>query len=109
LGGSITVLWGDGSLGYAPEAPYDSILVAAGAPEGFVKLIGDAGTGRILGGHLLGEHVSELIAPLTLAIRWGLTAQQWGHTVFAHPTLSEALAEAAEGLIGKPTHFLSRT
>ncbi|MPV37411.1 dihydrolipoyl dehydrogenase [Georgenia subflava] len=66
-------------------------------PRGFVKLVAD-GDGRLLGGHLIGPDVSELLPELSLAQRWGLTAEQISRTVHTHPTLSEALLESARGL-----------
>ncbi len=81
---------------------------ATGETDGFIKLVADAHTGRLLGGHIFGSHAAELIAALTLAVRWGLTAVQMTHTIFAHPTLGEAMFEAAEGVFGRPTHIFTR-
>lgn len=72
--------------------------------EGFVKVLADASTYRLLGVHILGAHASELIAEATLALRTKATAHQIAHTCNAHPTLSEALKEAALALIGSPIH-----
>jgi dihydrolipoamide dehydrogenase len=82
--------------------------LAMGTTEGFIKLVADASSGRLLGGHILGAHATELIATLTLAVQWGLTIEQVTQTVFAHPTLSEILLEAAEGVFGRPTHVFTR-
>jgi dihydrolipoamide dehydrogenase len=82
--------------------------LAAGETEGFVKLVADAGTGRLLGGHIIGAHAAELIGTLTLAVRLGATAAQLTETIFAHPTLGEAILEAAEALFGKATHVFTR-
>ena len=76
--------------------------------DGWIKLIADAQTGRLLGGHILGHHAAELIGQVALAIQWGITAHQLADTVMAHPTLSEAVIEAAEGLFGKPVHIITR-
>lgn len=81
---------------------------AAGETEGFVKLIADAKTGRLLGGHILGAHAAELIATVTVAIQLGATAGQLTETIFAHPTLGEAILEAAEALFGRATHAFTR-
>lgn len=80
--------------------------VVAGRPEGFIKLIADSQSGRILGGHIFGIQASELSAALTIAVQWRLTAEQLEHTVFAHPTVSESIHEAAEGVFGKPIHII---
>ena len=71
-----------------------------GQATGFVKLVADEVDGRILGAHLIGPDVTELLPELTLAQRWGLTADQVALNVHAHPTLSEALKEAAHGISG---------
>jgi dihydrolipoamide dehydrogenase len=71
-----------------------------GESAGFVKLISDAKYGEILGGHLIGPDVTELLPELTLARLWELTPAEIARNVHAHPTLSEALGEVAEGLEG---------
>ncbi|MFZ5944159.1 MAG: dihydrolipoyl dehydrogenase [Bacillota bacterium] len=76
------------------------------AAYGMVKIIAQEETGRILGGHILGPNASELIHELTLAVRWGLTVEQVAETIHAHPTLSEAMLEAAHAVFHKPIHSL---
>jgi len=76
-----------------------------GEPAGFAKIIADAKYGEILGGHLIGPEVSELLPELTLAQQMELTAEQIANNVHAHPTLSEVLMEAAEGIGDKPIHI----
>ncbi|MCW2676866.1 MAG: dihydrolipoamide dehydrogenase [Modestobacter sp.] len=71
-----------------------------GDPVGFVKLIADQTYGELLGGHLIGPEVTELLPELTLAQKWDLTATELARNVHAHPTLSEALQEAIHGLKG---------
>lgn len=71
-----------------------------GDSTGFVKLISDKKYGEILGAHLIGPDVTELLPELTLARQWELTAHEIARNVHAHPTLSEALKEAAHGLEG---------
>jgi dihydrolipoamide dehydrogenase len=71
-----------------------------GETVGFVKLVADAKYNEILGAHLIGPDVTELLPALTLAQRWDLTADEVARNVFAHPTLSEAVKEAVEGLAG---------
>jgi dihydrolipoamide dehydrogenase len=69
--------------------------------NGFVKIIADAKYGEILGAHLVGPEVTELLPELALAHNWELTAEEIARTVHAHPTLSEALMEAAHDVQGK--------
>jgi dihydrolipoamide dehydrogenase len=71
-----------------------------GEAVGFVKLVADAKYNEILGAHMIGPDVTELLPALTLAQRWDLTADEVARNVFAHPTLSEAVKEAVEGLAG---------
>ncbi len=71
-----------------------------GEPNGFVKLIADETYGELLGGHLIGPEVTELLPELTLAQKWDLTATELARNVHSHPTLSEALQEAFHGLTG---------
>ncbi|RXZ67412.1 dihydrolipoyl dehydrogenase [Agromyces albus] len=71
-----------------------------GEPTGFVKLVADAKHLELLGGHLIGPDVSELLPELTLAQKWDLGALELGRNVHTHPTLSEALQEAYHGLAG---------
>ena len=94
-------------VGRFPFAAIGKAL-AMGETEGFVKLIANAKTGRLLGGHIFGGHAAELIGQITLAVRLGATAQQVTETIFAHPTLSEAILESAESIFGKATHIITR-
>ncbi|KRE23132.1 dihydrolipoyl dehydrogenase [Agromyces sp. Soil535] len=71
-----------------------------GDPTGFVKLVADAKYLELLGGHLIGPDVSELLPELTLAQKWDLGALELARNVHTHPTLSEALQEAFHGLAG---------
>lgn len=71
-----------------------------GEPGGFVKLVADSQYGELLGGHLIGADVAELLPELTLAQKWDLTATELARNVHTHPTLSEALQEGFHGLIG---------
>lgn len=67
---------------------------------GFVKLISDKTHGELLGGHLIGPEVTELLPELTLAQQWELTVEEMSRNVHAHPTLCEAVKEAIHGLAG---------
>ncbi|MGC3955680.1 MAG: dihydrolipoyl dehydrogenase [Propionicimonas sp.] len=71
-----------------------------GDATGFVKIVADARYNEILGAHLIGPDVSELLPELTLAQQWDLTADEVGRNIHAHPSLSEALKEAVEGIAG---------
>jgi len=76
-----------------------------GEVEGMVKIIADADTSELLGFHILGVHASDLIAEGTLALSMEATAEEIVNTIHAHPTLAETIAEAAEGITGKPIHL----
>ncbi len=76
-----------------------------GETVGFVKLISDKKYGEMLGGHLIGPDVTELLPELTLARSAELTPEEIARNVHAHPTLSEAIKEAAHGLEGQMLNF----
>ena len=71
-----------------------------GDTVGFVKLLSDAENGELLGAHMIGPDVTELLPELTLAQQWDLTSKELARNVHAHPTLSEAVKEALHGLEG---------
>jgi dihydrolipoamide dehydrogenase len=71
---------------------------------GWVKIISEARYGEILGAHMIGPEVTELLPELTLAQRMELTPEEIARNVHAHPTLSEVLMEAAHGLAGGYIH-----
>jgi dihydrolipoamide dehydrogenase len=76
-----------------------------GHAAGFVKIVADAEHNEIIGGHMIGPDVTELLPALTLAQKWDLTADEVARNVFAHPTLSEAVKEAIEGIAGHMIHL----
>ena len=76
-----------------------------GEPVGFVKLIADAEHLELIGAHMIGPDVSELLPELTLAQKWDLTALELARNVHTHPTLSEALQEGFHGLVGHMINF----
>lgn len=78
---------------------------AAGANEGFVKLIFDAADNTLLGAHLVGANVTEMIAELVLARKKGVTGHDLITTVHPHPTMSEAVMEAAANAYGEAIHL----
>jgi dihydrolipoamide dehydrogenase len=76
-----------------------------GDANGFVKIISDAEYGELLGAHLIGPDVTELLPELTLAQQWDLTVHEVARNVHAHPTLGEAVKEAVHGLAGHMINF----
>ena len=104
-----------GSFGYseaqAKEKGYDvktstfpfsanGKAMGLGHAVGFVKVVADAQYNEILGAHMIGPDVTELLPVLTLAQKWDLTADEVARNVFAHPTLTESVKEAVEGIAG---------
>ena len=84
---------------------------ALARPEGYVEVVaegGGAGGGTVLGVHMVGAGVAELAAVAALAVEMGATAEDLALTIAPHPTLSEALAEAAMGALGRPLHVRRR-
>ena len=84
------------------QFPFSANGKARGMAEGvgFVKIVADATYNEIIGAHMIGPEVTELLPALTLARQWDLTADEVARNVFAHPTLSEAMKEAVEGIAG---------
>jgi len=78
---------------------------AAGETEGFVKVIFDAKSGKLLGAHILGSDATEMIAEMGLAGTLGATHHDILSTIHAHPTLSESIAEAAAAALGEAIHL----
>ncbi|MBO0846926.1 MAG: dihydrolipoyl dehydrogenase [Nocardioides sp.] len=104
-----------GSFGYSEEQaremgydvktatfPFSANGKAQGLGEavGFVKVVADSQYNEILGAHLIGPEVTELLPVLTLAQKWDLTADEVARNVFAHPTLTESIKEAVHGIAG---------
>jgi dihydrolipoamide dehydrogenase len=87
--------------------PYRSLgkAHAMGEYTGLVKVIADAKTDKILGMHVFGTHATDLIHEGALAIRMGITAKQLAETIHAHPTLGEAVGEAAADVHGTAIHI----
>jgi dihydrolipoamide dehydrogenase len=79
-----------------------------GQSEGFVKVVADASSGRLLGAHIIGPRATDLIAEATLAVQNGLTLEQIDLTIHAHPTLPESLMEAALAAQGRAIHITNR-
>ncbi len=76
--------------------------------DGFVKIISDKETDEVLGVHMVGPEVTELIAEAALAIEMGATVEDISRTIHAHPTLPESMMEAAEAVHGQVVHIYQR-
>jgi dihydrolipoamide dehydrogenase len=82
--------------------------LTTGEDEGFVRIVAEAETGFVLGGQVVGPEASELIAEVGLAVEMGATLEDLAATIHTHPTLSEAVMEAAEHALGHAVHTLNR-
>jgi dihydrolipoamide dehydrogenase len=80
--------------------------IADGETTGFVKIVGDASTGQVLGAHIFGAKASELIHECSLAIAADLDVKDLAHAIHAHPTMQEVVGEAAEDADGAAIHLL---
>jgi dihydrolipoamide dehydrogenase len=112
-----------GTVGLGPaaaaEAGHDPVVgrfplsasgraLAGGYESGFVRLVADGSSGRVLGGQAVGPDASELVAELSLAVEVGATLDDVARTVHPHPTLAEAVGEAAEHAGGLAIHTVNR-
>jgi len=80
--------------------------LAAGTPDGFVKIIADAATDRILGAQILGHGAGELISEVVTHMEYGGSAEDLGRTIHAHPTMSEAIKEAGLAVSKSAIHAI---
>ena len=78
--------------------------VSQGETEGFVKVVGDAGSGELLGAHIVGLHAAEMIGTFAVAMKKRMKISELAETIFTHPTYSEAISEAAEEWLGGAVH-----
>jgi dihydrolipoamide dehydrogenase len=97
-------------LGYAIRIGKFPLLangkaLALGAPDGFIKTLFDAKTGRLLGMHMIGAGVSELIHSAVVAMNLETTEEELMNSIFPHPTLSEAIHESVLSAYGRPLHY----
>jgi dihydrolipoamide dehydrogenase len=76
-----------------------------GETDGFVKMVANGRTGELLGVHMCGADASALLGEATLALQLECTAEELAGTIHAHPTLPEALREAADGIVGLPVNW----
>jgi dihydrolipoamide dehydrogenase len=97
----------DPVIGKCPFAANGRALTTGDA-AGFVKLIADKKTDRLLGAHMVGPEVSNLVQEVAMAIEMGATAADVARTVHAHPTLPETIMEAAESVHGMAVHIFER-
>ena len=77
---------------------------AIGDSEGFVKILADANTDKVLGAHLIGPHAGELVAEIGIAMEFGASSEDIARTCHAHPTFSEAVKEAALSVDKRAIH-----
>lgn len=95
------------NVGSFPFAASGRALAAA-EKEGSVKILADAETDRILGVHVLGAQASEIVAQAVIAMEFDASAEDLGLIMYAHPSLSEAVHEAALGVAGHAIHMMNR-
>ncbi len=98
------------AAGYDPivgKFPFTALgrAVLAGETDGFVKIVADRQSQAVLGVHIVGSEVADMISEGALAIEMGATLEDIGFTIHPHPTLPEALMEAAEAATGKAIHI----
>lgn len=99
--------------GYIPQVgifPYaaNGRALSVAEPEGFVKMIGDSKSGRLLGVHIVGTEASNMISEAALALEMGAQVEDIALTVHPHPTLPETLMEAAEATLGHAIHIFQK-
>ncbi len=94
----------DVKVGVMPFAAIGKASIS-GEIEGFVKIVADKKHDEILGVHIIGPHATELIAEACAALELEATAHELAHTIHAHPTLSEAMGEAAHAVLGHTINF----
>lgn len=97
----------DYAVGVFPFAASGRAM-AANDTVGMVKVLADKNTDRILGVHMIGPHVSEMVAEAVIAMEFGASAEDVGLTMFAHPTLSESFHEAALAVGGHAIHIANK-
>jgi len=92
------------------QFPYQSLGKAKcmGEEEGFLMVLADKNTHRIVGASCIGAEAPELISEIALAMQHGLTVHDVGETIHSHPTISEMVLEACEAVVGKAIHKKGR-
>ncbi len=79
--------------------------MAMGEETGYVTLIADKETDVVLGASMMGAHVTDIVHEIAVAVQNGLTVRQLGETIHAHPTVAEAIMEAAHDVHGESVHI----
>ncbi len=79
-----------------------------GATDGMIKLVYDKGTMQLLGAHIAAPHAGEIVTLLTLALEYGASVEDLALTIHPHPSIAEAVKEAAELVLEKPIHYILR-
>jgi dihydrolipoamide dehydrogenase len=79
--------------------------IALGEPDGMIKTVFDAKTGQLLGAHMIGAEVTELVQGFVIAMQLETTEEDLMHTVFPHPTLSEMMHESVLDAYGRVIHM----
>jgi dihydrolipoamide dehydrogenase len=92
------------------QFPYQSLGKAKcmGEEEGFIMILGDKQTHKIVGASCIGAEAPELIAEIALAMQHGLTVHEVAETIHSHPTISEMVLEGSEAVVGKAVHKKGR-
>ena len=90
---------------WVPEAMAERLDLTRSTLYRYLKVLADAATDRILGVHMIGPHVGELIAEAAVIMEFGGSAEDLARTCHAHPTLSEAVKEAALSVAKRPIHM----
>lgn len=88
--------------------PANGRALTMGSADGFVNVVAEKESNRIVGVQIVGPEASSLISEAVLAIEFGATAEDLALTIHAHPTLPEAIAEAAEGILGRAIHAINK-
>jgi dihydrolipoamide dehydrogenase len=92
------------------KVPFAAIgrALTTGDSDGYVKLVADKKTNRLLGGQIVGPNASDLISELALAIEMGASVEDIALTIHPHPTLPEGIMESAEAALGRAIHVLNK-
>ncbi len=110
IGKSEEQLKAEGVAYHVGKFPFAALgkAMAMGQTEGFVKILADAKSDQVLGVHIIGPHATDLIAEAGPAMLLEITAKELGRSIHAHPTLGEAMMEAAHAVHGECAHMPTR-
>ena len=92
------------------QFPYQSLgkALCMGESEGFIMVLADKNSHKIVGASCIGAEAPELISEIALAMQHGLTVHEVGETIHSHPTISEMVLEGCEAVVGKAIHKKGR-